>query len=154
MSCLRSQQPCRFAKQNPSCFMFLPSTSYMFAGLDTSMLGKHCSGFCFLEKSFPLSQVSRYPFGHRTNQHSLTSLRSLQKGTLSADVFCFFIFSPSLSGPCTCFSTEARQKISDPELFAAISKRSRLLISDFADFDVTNLCWAQACANQVDHDPF
>ena len=93
VSCLRSQQPCRFAKQDPSCFMFLPSTSYMFAGLDTSMLGKHCSGFCFLEKSFRLYQVSRYPFGHRTNQHSLKSLRSFQKGTLSADVF-FFPFFP------------------------------------------------------------
>ncbi|CAK9046284.1 unnamed protein product, partial [Durusdinium trenchii] len=48
----------------------------------------------------------------------------------------------------------ARQNLPDRELFEAISRRSRSLVAEFADFDVTNLCWAQARANQVDPDLF
>ena len=31
-------------------------------------------------------------------------------------------------------------------------RRAMTVIKDFADFDATNLCWAQARAQQVDHD--
>eukprot|EP00435_Cladocopium_sp_Y103_P038773 s347_g10.t1 len=48
----------------------------------------------------------------------------------------------------------ARQNLSYPELFGAMSRRSMTVIKDFADFHVTNLCWAQARAKQVDHELF
>lgn len=48
----------------------------------------------------------------------------------------------------------ARQNLSYPELFGAISRRAMTVIKDFADFDATNLCWAQARAQQVDHELF
>ena len=38
--------------------------------------------------------------------------------------------------------------------FCHLVRRSHVVISDFSDFDVTNLCWALARAGEVDRELF
>ncbi|CAE8627152.1 unnamed protein product [Polarella glacialis] len=48
----------------------------------------------------------------------------------------------------------AKNGMSDPELFDAISRRASATVRDFVDFDVTNLCWALARVDAVDFELF
>ncbi|OLP86504.1 Hemicentin-1 [Symbiodinium microadriaticum] len=48
----------------------------------------------------------------------------------------------------------ARLGIENSELFEAIQRRSLSQVPDFADFDVTSLCWAMARADAVDFELF